>query len=168
MKWYVIKVVTGKEKKMKETIEKELKYNGLDTKFTYRFLIPTQKTVQIRNGKKFNIDKNFFPGYILIECESISDLESNITHISGVSSVLKHPLSDAEVNRILGREEQKEHDSLYYSGQQVKIIEGPFSSFLGSIKENDENKQKVKVVVLIFGREVELDLSYQQISKEEV
>ena len=167
MKWYAIKVVSGKEKKTMETIDKELKRNGLD-RFTYRLLAPSQKTVQIRNGKKFNIDKNFFPGYILIESESISDLEANITHVSGVSAVLKQPLSDAEVNRILGRENHKENDSLYYSGQQIKIVEGPFSSFLGVIKENDENKQKVKVVVLIFGREVELDLAYHQISKEDV
>ena len=164
MKWYVIRVVTGKEKKLKETIENELKFTGLD-KSVSGLLIPSQKVVQMRKGKKYNIEKNFFPGYILIECESINELESTIKNIKGVSSVLKQPLSQAEVDRILGRENKEADDSNFYVTQQVKISDGPFQSFVGTIQEMDDNKQKVKVGVLIFGREVLLDLTFQQIEK---
>lgn len=166
MKWYVIKVVTGKEKKMKETIENEFRHNGLD-KFVSRLLVPSQKVVQIRNGKKYNIEKNFFPGYILVECEDIKELEGGLKHIQGVSSVLKDPLKQSEVDRILGKEnEVQDTSNNFYINQQVKIIEGPFASFLGSIKELNEDKKKVKLAVLIFGRETLLDLTFQQIEKE--
>ena len=166
MKWYVIKVVTGKEKKMKETIESELRHNGLD-KFISRLLIPSQKVVQIRNGKKYNIEKNFFPGYILVECGSIKDIEGGLKHIQGVSSILKDALKQSEVDRILGKEnEVQDTSNNFYLNQHVKIVDGPFASFLGSIKELNEDKKKVKLAVLIFGRETFLDLSFQQIEKE--
>jgi transcriptional antiterminator NusG len=166
MKWYVIKVVTGKEKKMKETIESELRHNGLD-KFVSRLLVPSQKVVQIRNGKKYNIEKNFFPGYILVECESIKDIEGGIKHIQGVSSILKDALKQSEIDRILGKENEI-HDTSnnFYLNQQVKIVDGPFASFVGTIQELNEEKKKVKIAVLIFGRETMLDLTLQQIEKD--
>jgi transcription termination/antitermination protein NusG len=164
MKWYVIKVVTGKEKKMKQMIETELKLNN-SQHVVSQLLIPSQKSIQIRNGKKVNVDKNFFPGYILVECESINDVESNLKHVTGVSSILKQPLSQSEIDRILGRENKKEANS-FYVGQKVKITDGPFSSFIGDIQELDLDKQKVKLSVLIFGREVLLDLTFLQIEKE--
>lgn len=163
MKWYVIKVITGKEKKMKDTIESELKSNGL-IKYVSRLLVPSQKTVQIRNGKKYNIEKNLYPGYILIECESMKEIEANIKHINGVSSILKQSLTQVEVDRMIGREEKKESNDVFYIGQQVKITDGAFSSFVANIKEVDENKEKVKVAVMIFGREVLMDLQFQQIA----
>ena len=149
---------------MKETIENEFKHNGLD-KYVSQFLVPSQKIVQIRNGKKFNIDKNFFPGYILVECENIKDIEGGLKHINGVSSVLSDPLKQSEIDRILGRQDTKDDNSLHLN-QQVKIVEGPFASFVGSIKEINDDKKKVKLVVLIFGRETELDLTFQQIEIE--
>jgi transcription termination/antitermination protein NusG len=164
--WYVIKVVTGKEKKMKETIENEFKHNGLD-KFVSRLLIPSQKVVQIRNGKKYNIDKNFFPGYILVECENIKDIEGGLKHINGVSSILSDALKQSEVDRILGKEnEVQDTSNNFYLNQQVKIIDGPFASFIGTIQELNEEKKKVKIAVLIFGRETMLDLTLQQIERE--
>jgi transcriptional antiterminator NusG len=166
MKWYVIKVVTGKERKMKETIESELKYKGLD-KLVSNLMIPSQKVVQIRNGKKYNIEKNFFPGYILIETESINEVEGALKLIKGVSSVLKDPLKQSEIDRILGKqEEQIDNSNGFYLNQQVKIIDGPFASFIGSIKELNDEKKKLKLAVLIFGRETLLDLTYLQIEKE--
>lgn len=165
MKWYVIKVVTGKERKIKEIIESELKIIGLD-KFVNNLLIPSQKVIQIRKGKKYNIEKNFFPGYILIECDSVNEVEGAIKNINGVSSILKQPLSDSEINKILGNQENKEDPNTFHLNQIVKIIDGPFSSFSGTIRELNEEKSKVKVAVLIFGRETVLDLSFQQIEKE--
>ena len=104
--WYVIKVVTGKEKKMKDIIQNELKNIGLD-KFVSQLLIPSQKVTQVRKGKKYNIEKNFFPGYILIECDSVNEIEGGIKHINGVSSILKQPLNQTEIDRILGKENKE-------------------------------------------------------------
>lgn len=166
MKWYVIKVQSGKEKKTKELIEKELSLNKKESVIS-TLLIPSQKTIQIRKGKKINVDKNLFPGYLFIECESINEVESNIKHVNGVASILKQPLTKTEVDRMLGQEEVKENDETVFLNQTVKIIEGPFDSFIGTIKELDDKKKKAKVVVLVFGREVTLELTFSQIMKNE-
>jgi transcriptional antiterminator NusG len=165
MKWYTIRVVSGKEKKIKESIENELKKNKTEH-IVSNLLIATQKSVQLRNGKKVHVEKNSFPGYIFVECEAINDVEANIKHLGGIS-VLKQPLSTSEIERILGRESKKDAPETMCVNQKVKIIDGPFSSFVGEIKEIDTNKQKAKVCVLIFGRESNLDLTFSQIVKEE-
>jgi len=163
-KWYVIKVVNGKERKMKEAIEFELEQNGTESIIS-NLLIPTQKSVQIKRGKKVTVDKNLFPGYIFIECESIKEVESNIKHIGGVTSILEQRLSKIEVDRILGTEEEseKELDTNLHLNQKIKIIDGPFNTFVGTIKELYNNNQKAKVNVSIFGRETEIDLDVSQI-----
>ena len=166
MKWYVIKVQSGKEKKTKELIEKELSLNKKESVIS-TLLIPSQKTIQIRKGKKINVDKNLFPGYLFVECESINEVESNIKHINGVASVLKQPLTKNEVDRMLGQKEEKQNDDTVFLNQSVKIIEGPFDSFIGTIKELDDKKKIAKVAVLVFGREVVLELTLSQIIKNE-
>ncbi len=165
MKWYVIQVVSGKENKMRDTIMFEFKRNGLD-KFVSRMLIPSEKAVQTRNGKKYNIDKKFFPGYIFVECENISDIESGLKHIKGVSHILKQPLSQKEVDNIIEKDEKKNIPDIFSLGQEVTIVDGPFVSFLGTINDIDNTKEKVKVVVLMFGREIPLDLTFTQIEKK--
>jgi len=165
MKWYVIRVLSGKEKKMKDLIERELKKNGVENIIS-TLLIPIQKNVQIRKGKKVSVDKNLFPGYILVECESISEVETNIKHINGISSILKQPLSSSEIDRILGKEENKQDDEILNLNQKVRILGGPFNSLIGTIKGLDINKQKAKVSIEIFGRESILDLTFSQIVKE--
>lgn len=162
MKWYVIRVVNGKEKKTKESIENELKKNNVEY-LVSNLLIATEKTVQIRRGKKINVEKNFFPGYIFVETDSINEVESNVKYINGVASVLKNPLTEKEVERILGRNNKKEENVMFSLNEKVQIIDGPFKSFVGSIKELDNNKQKAKVNILIFGRETLLDLTFSQI-----
>lgn len=166
MKWYVIKVASGKEKKTKELIEKELSLNKKESVIS-TLLIPSQKTIQIRKGKKINIDKNLFPGYLFVECESIKEVESNVKHVNGVASILKQPLTKTEVDRMLGQKEEKQNDETVFLNQSVKIIEGPFDSFIGTIKELDDKKQRAKVTVLVFGREVVLELTLSQIMKNE-
>lgn len=165
MKWYVIKVASGKEKKIKEAIEHELKRNSAE-KIISNLLIPYSKEIQIRKGKKINVEKNSFPGYIFVECESINEVESYVKHISGVASVLKQPISAFEINRILDKENKKENPDILYINQKVKIIDGPFNTFSGTIKTLDIDKQKSKVSVSVFGREVMLDLSFSQFMKE--
>ncbi len=162
MKWYVIRVVSGKERKIKESIQKELKIKNNENVIS-NLLIPTQKTIQIRKGKKINIEKNFFPGYIFVECESIDEVESNVKQINGVVSVLKQPVSQIEIDNILGK--QEDNNETFIKGDKVKIIDGPFDSFIGDIEDIDYNKQKVKVKVLIFNRETSLNLTFLQIEK---
>lgn len=164
MEWFVIKVVSGKEKKMKEVIENQLKKNNTENVIS-TLLIPSQKTIQLRRGKKVNIDKIFFPGYIFVECNSISEVEANIKHINGITSVLKKALTQDEIDRILIKEEKKHTEDILCVNQKIKIIDGPFNTFIGTIKYLDTNKQKVKVSVNIFDRETILDLKIQQIVK---
>jgi transcription termination/antitermination protein NusG len=164
MNWYVIRVASGKEKKIKELIENQLvKTNNQDLIST--LLIPTEKAIQMRRGKKICVEKNFFPGYLFVECNSISDVEKNVKHIIGISSVLKSPLGQEEIDRILLRENKKEIEDSLMVNQKVKIIDGPFTSCIGTIKTLDINKLKVKVSVVIFERETLLDLKVDQITK---
>ena len=166
MKWYVIKVMNGKEKKMKEAIEVKLKESNTESVIS-QMLVPSQKAVQLRRGKKIAVEKQSFPGYIFVECESISDVEANVKHINGVTSILKQPLTSKEIENILGRKEKKETEETLHLKDKIKIIEGPFNSFVGTIDKLDLEKQKVKVSVLIFGRETMLDLTVSQVVKQE-
>jgi len=162
MKWFVIRVVTGKEKKVKELIEFELN----DRNLTANLLIPMEKSIKIKNGKKVNVEKTFMPGYIFIECDSISELEFIIKRINGVASVLKQPLSQREIERFLIKKDKSEEDTsdeMFYLEQKVKIIDGPFNTFIGTIKKVDNKTQKVKVSISIFGTETNIDLKFQQI-----
>lgn len=163
-KWYVIRVVSGKENKTKEAIEYQLKESN-NEHVVNSLLIPSQKTIQIKRGKKVTVDKNLIPGYIFVECESIDEVESNIKHVNGVTNILKQQLSESEVKRLLGTEDEK--DKIDYDvvklDQKVKIIDGPFDSFVGTVKEVENNKQKLKVAVLIFGRETLIDLNMSQV-----
>jgi len=122
MNWYVIRVTSGKEKKIKELIENELVKNNNQCVIS-TLLIPTEKVIQMRKGKKINVEKNFFPGYLFVECDSISDVEANVKHVNGVSSVLKKALSQLEIDRILLRESKKDIEDKLILNQKVKIIE---------------------------------------------
>lgn len=164
MNWYVIKVINNKEKKIKENIENELKRNNSENIIS-KIVIASQNSIQIRKGKKINIEKNLYPGYIFIECESINDVESNIKHINGVYNILKNPLSEIEINRIILKENKINNEN-FALGQKVKIIDGPFNSFYGVIKNVDNDKQKAKVSINIFDRENIIDLTFLQLSPE--
>jgi len=166
MKWYVIKVMNGKEKKMKELIETNLKEYGAENVLS-QLLVPSQKTIQLRKGKKIFVEKHSFPGYIFVECESINDVEAKVKHINGVSAILKQPLSSFEIERILGKINKKDIEETLHLNDKIKIIDGPFNSFIGTVNKLDLEKQKVKICVLIFGRETMLDLTISQIVKHE-
>jgi len=161
MKWYVIRVATGKEKKTKELIESTL----VDMNIVFNLVIPTEKTIQIRKGKKVYVDKTYFPGYIFIECESTSEIEGLIKHVNGVSSILKNPLTPVEINRFLIKSDVVENkEPILYLNQKVRIIDGPFNSFIGTITKIDNNSQKIKVSIQLFEREILLDLTFSQIT----
>ena len=176
-KWYVVRSISGKENKVKEYLENEirrLKYED----FISSILIPTHKVFQIRNGKKISKEKNYFPGYVLIEANLTGEVPFIIKSIPNVIGFLgaekggePHPIRQVEVNKILGKvdelSEQGEFVNVpYIVGETVNVIDGPFSSFSGIIEEINEEKKKLKVMVKIFGRKTPLELGFMQVEKE--
>ncbi len=176
-RWYVIRAISGKEKKVKEYIELEVSHQKLDD-YIAQVLIPTEKVYQIRNGKKVSKERNFFPGYVLVEAALVGEIPHIIKNLPNVIGFLggekggdPMPLRLSEVNRILGKvDELAESDESinipFIVGESVKVIDGPFNSFSGVIEEINEEKKKLKVMVKIFGRKTPLELSYMQVEKE--
>jgi transcriptional antiterminator NusG len=176
-KWYVVRAVSGKEKKVKEYLELEISRLKL-TDFVEQVLIPTEKVFQIRNGKKISKEKNYLPGYVLIEASLVGEVEHVIKGIPNVIGFLGTekggdpvPMRLSEVNRILGKvdellETEEEMKIPFVIGEPVKVIDGPFNNFSGTIDEINEDKKKLKVMVKIFGRKNLLELSYMQVEKE--
>lgn len=174
-RWFVVRAISGKEKKIKQSIESEIKRNKLE-KFVSQILIPTEKVFQIRSGKKISKERSFFPGYILVEAVLSGEVPHTIRNVPGVLGFLGSkngepiPLRLSEVNRILGKvdelaETTEKITTPFYVGDSVKIIDGPFNSFTGIIEEVNEEKKKLKVTVKIFGRKTPLELSYMQVEK---
>ncbi len=175
-KWYVVRAVSGKEKKVKEYIESELRRLNIQDNVS-QVLIPTEKVYQVRSGKKIVKERNFFPGYVLIE---VTSLEGEIQHmIKSVPNVIgflgtkgePDPIRPAEVKRILGKvdelgEQGAEFSVPFIVGETVTVIDGPFNSFAGVIEEINEEKRKLKVMVKIFGRKTPLELGFMQVAKE--
>ncbi len=176
-KWYVLRAAGGKEKKAKEYIENEVKRLHLEP-YISQVLIPTEKVYQVKNGKKVTKERIFYPGYILIEAMLAGEIQHilrNIPHVSGFLTETKGgepvPLRQAEVNRILGHVDELAESSEeilipFVVGEAVKVIDGPFNSFSGTIEEVNEEKKKLKVMVKIFGRKTPLELSFTQVEKE--
>ena len=176
-KWYVLRAIGGKEKKVKEYIENEIANAGLQD-FVSQVLIPTEKVYQIRNGKKISKERNFFPGYVLVEACLVGEIPHilrNIPNIIGFLGDTKGgepvPIRQSEVYRILGRVDEmaasgEEMNIPYVVGETVKVIDGPFNGFNGIIEKINEEKKKLEVMVKIFGRKTPLELSFMQVEKE--
>lgn len=176
-KWYVLRAVGGKEKKVKEYIDNEIAVGDLKG-FVDQVLIPTEKVYQIRNGKKISKERNFFPGYILIEADLVGEVAHTLRNVPNVIGFLGDtkggdpvPMRQSEVNRILGRvdelaETAEELNIPFVVGETVKVIDGPFNTFVGTIEEINEEKKKLQVMVKIFGRKTPLELSFMQVEKE--
>ena len=174
-KWYVIRAVSGNEKKVKQYIESEINRLGM-TDYVSQVLIPTEKVYQIRKGKKISKERNYFPGYVLIEAQLTGEIPHIIKDVPGVLGFLGSqgepvPLRQVEVNRILGKvdelaEQAEEMTIPFMVGEAVTVIDGPFNSFSGVIEEINEEKKKLKVMVKIFGRKTPVELSFMQVEKE--
>ena len=174
-KWYVVRAISGKEKKVKEYLESEINRLNLQD-YIAQVLIPTEKVYQIRKGKKVSKERNYFPGYVLIEAVLVGEIPHIIRNIPNVLGFLgsgdePSPMRPAEVNRILGKvdelAEQGEGVNVpFIVGETVKVIDGPFNSFSGVIEEINEEKKKLKVMVKIFGRKTPLELNFMQVEKE--
>jgi transcriptional antiterminator NusG len=174
-KWYVVRAVSGSEKKVKQYIESEVSRLGLE-EYVSQVLIPMEKVYQVRKGRKISAERNYFPGYVLIEAILTGEVPHIIRSVPGVLGFLGSggeavPLRENEVNRILGKvdelsEKDEELNIPFIVGETVKVTDGPFSSFTGVIEEINEEKKKLKVMVKIFGRKTPLELSFMQVEKE--
>ena len=175
-KWYVVRSVSGKENKIKEYIESEVKRLNLGD-FVEQILVPTEKVIQIRNGKKINKERVFIPGYIMVQASLTGEVPHVIKSINGVIGFLGEvkggdpvPLRQAEVNRLLGKVDElsvkDENVNIPYTiGETIKVIDGPFNGFNGTVEKVNEEKRKLEVMVKIFGRKTPLELSYMQVEK---
>lgn len=175
-RWYSLRVISGKERKIKERIELEIKRSGWDD-IVSQVLVPSEKVYKIRNGKKVILDRNILPGYILLEADperftaeivqAISNMP-NVIHFLGRNNPI--PMQESEANRMLGKVDESQGlvESMvepFIEGEMVKIIDGPFNDFVGDIKEINEEKKKLKVIVKIFGRGTEVELNFMQVEK---
>ena len=170
-KWYVVRAVSGQEAKIKDYIASEISRLGYDS-YLEDILVPTEKVVQIRNGKKINKEKVYYPGYIMIKADLSGEIPHVIKSVTNVIGFLGEtkggepiPLRAAEVNRLLGKVDElelsKEHVAIPYTvGENIKVIDGPFNGFTGTIEHVNEEKRKLQVMVKIFGRKTPLELSY--------
>ncbi len=179
--WYVLRAVSGQEKKVKTYLENEIARQNL-TEEIPQILIPSEKIYEMRNGKKRIREKAFFPGYIIISA-NLSNGEVNhlITSMPGVIGFLSAsdgktsktpiPLRQSEINRILGKVDEATQEAAtptvaFLKGESVKVMDGPFSGFTGSVEEIFDDKKKLNVMVKIFGRNTPVELSYAQVEKE--
>ncbi len=176
-RWYSLRVISGKEKKIKERIELEIQRSKWED-VVLQVLVPTEKVYKIRKGKKVILEQNMLSGYILIE--AVSELFSSeiIRGISGIPNVIHFlgknkpiPMRESEANRLLGKvdESQDINEALiepFILGETVKITDGPFKDFVGDIKEVNEEKKKLVVIVKIFGRGTEVELNFMQVEKQ--
>ncbi|MCT4295819.1 transcription termination/antitermination factor NusG [Elizabethkingia anophelis] len=176
LKWYVIKAISGQENKVKNYIETEVKRLSLE-KDVFQVVIPMEKVIQMRNGKKVPKERPYYPGYIMIEANLVGEIPHIIKNIPGVISFLSLtkggdpvPMRKAEVNKMLGRMDElsefaQDAGIPYTVGENVKVIDGPFNGFNGTIEKIHEDKKKLEVMVLIFGRKTPLELNYMQVEK---
>ena len=185
MKWYVLRAAGGKERKAKEYLEKEIERSGISDQVG-QVLVPVKKEIVTKNGKRKAVDKLLFPGYVLIQATLSPMLENIIRNlVPGMSGFLTEkktisstqveripvPIREDEVQRILGVQDENIDNAAetvvnYEIGESVKITDGPFNGFSGTVDEILEDRSKVKVIVVIFGRKTQLELSFTQVTKE--
>ncbi len=175
-KWYVVRAVSGQENKVKSYIETEISRLGMSD-YISQVLVPTEKVVQVRDGKKISKDKVYFPGYVMIEANLAGEIPHIIKSITGVIGFLGEvkggdpvPLRLSEVNRMLGKVDELavnvDTQSIPFKiNETIKVIDGPFNGFNGTIEKINEEKRKLEVMVKIFGRRTPLELSFMQVEK---
>ena len=174
-KWYVLRAVSGKESKVKEYLDADIRNSEL-SEYVSQVLIPTEKVYQVRNGKKIVKERSYLPGYVLVEAALVGEVARHLRNTPNVIGFLGGldnpvPLRQSEVNRILGTvdelQENGEDVSVPYTvGETVKVTVGPFSGFNGIIEEVNAEKRKLKVMVKIFGRKTPLELGFMDVEKE--
>ena len=173
--WYVLRAVSGKEAKLKEYIDAEMKHNELLSTHVSQVLIPMEKHASLRNGKRVVKEKISLPGYIFVEANLVGDVAHTLRFMPNCLGFLggldnPSPVLQSEINRMLGTAENTEIEGTidvpYVVDETVKVVDGPFSGFSGVIEEINAEKHKLKVMVKIFGRKTPLELSFMQVEKE--
>ncbi|MBR2061121.1 MAG: transcription termination/antitermination factor NusG [Tidjanibacter sp.] len=179
--WYVIRAIGGKEKKVKEYIDNEVRRSNLSHLIS-QVLIPTEKVYSIRNGKKVSKERVSYPGYVLVEAAMVGEVPYMLRNTPNVlgflgdskeesKKLIATPIRPQEVARILGRVDElsqgvEENEVPFFTGETVKVTDGPFASFSGTIEAVDEERKKLTVSVKIFGRKTPMELNYTQVEKE--
>jgi transcriptional antiterminator NusG len=173
-RWYSVSVLSNFEKKIAEQIKHSVKDAGLEEEIE-EVLVPTEEVIEVRRGKKVPTERRFMPGYVLVRMEMSDRAYHLITSINRVTGFLgpqgrPMPMRDAEVNSILNRVEEGEasprHVVHFDIGERVKVNDGPFEDFDGMVEEVDEDNQRLKVMVSIFGRATPVELEFAQVSKQ--
>ncbi|MEO8737958.1 MAG: transcription termination/antitermination protein NusG [Edaphobacter sp.] len=172
-KWYIIHAYSGFERKVRESLESRISAFGLQNRIG-RIMIPTEPVTELRNGKKYTIERVFLPGYVLVEMELDNDLWhviKNTPRVTGFLGTGDNPvaLSEQEVSSILFRSDSaKDKPSMkvkFDKGEQVRINEGPFANFTGAVDDINEDKQTLKVMVSIFGRSTPVEIEFSKVDK---
>ncbi|MBN1492534.1 MAG: transcription termination/antitermination factor NusG [Candidatus Omnitrophica bacterium] len=173
MKWYVVHTQTGYENKVKSTLLARAESAGIQEKIA-RILIPTEKVSEVKGGKKTVTERKFFPGYILVEMDLTDDTWYLIKNTPGISGFVGSrnrpiPLSEKDIETVLSQEEEKSNKpkpkTEFTVGESVRVKEGAFTNFNGTIEEVHPDKGKLKVMVVIFGRATPVELEYWQVEK---
>jgi len=174
-KWYIIHAYSGFERKVRESLESRIAAFGLQNRIG-RIMIPTEPVVELRNGKKYTIERVFLPGYVLVEMDLDNDMWhiiKNTPRVTGFLGTGDKPvaLSDAEVSSILFRSETTKNKPSskikFEKGEQVRINEGPFANFNGTVDDVNEDRQTLKVMVSIFGRSTPVEIEFSKVDKVE-
>ena len=177
-KWYALRAISGKENKVKEYIDGALVTSSLFREYVSQVLIPTEKVMVLRNGKRTVKERNMLPGYVLVECNLCDEsypMIRNIPNVLGFVSDGKtkskaQVVSQAEINRLVGKASEDEQnlqlDDIFIAGEKVKVVDGPFNGFNGIILDVMQDKHKLKVEVTIFDRTTPLELGYHQVENE--
>jgi len=168
MRWYVIHVYSGFEKKVASSIREQAEQKSLADKFE-EILVPTEEVVEVKRGAKVSAERKFFPGYVLIKMDLTDENTAKVTCFLGGRGVRPSPISEAEASRIMRQVqegiERPKPSITFEVGEQVRVSDGPFTSFNGFVEEVDEEKARLKVAVSIFGRATPVELEYSQVEK---
>ncbi len=173
MRWYIVHAYSNFEKKVAESIKEQAALRGLSSQFE-EILVPTEHIIEIRRGRKINSERKFFPGYVLVKCtlsDDVYHLIKNTPKVTGFLGADKKPMPipDSEAERIKGQVaegvERPKASISFEIGETVRVADGPFASFNGTVEDIDEGRSRVKVAVSIFGRETPVELEYAQVEK---
>ncbi len=172
-RWYVLHVYSGFEKKVAQSIKEAAAKRGLD-QYIEEIMVPTEEVVEVRRGQKVNAERKFFPGYVLIKMDMNDEawhIVKNTPKVTGFlgGSNKPHPISEVEANRLMKQmvegAERPRPSITFEIGEQVRVCDGPFNSFNGTVEEIDEGRSRLKVLVSIFGRATPVELEFSQVEK---
>lgn len=170
--WYAVHTISGHENKVRDVLTRRAQVEGFWDVDIYQILIPTEQEMQTRSGKRYVVDKKVFPGYILVQMSLTDDAYKLVKSTSGVTGFVQSgnkpvPLEDYEVRRIMSNlEASKEAPKVsWQKGDAIRVVEGPFNEFSGKIEEVNADREKLKVLINIFGRDTPVELDFTQVEK---